>query len=44
MPWFLDHPSSVGIIGDISYLTVQSHVVADPNDLTGIAVKTGASL
>ena len=40
----LDHPSRVGTIGDTSSLTIQSHVVADSNDLAGFAVKTGASL
>jgi hypothetical protein len=39
----LEHPSSVGTIGDTSYLTIHSHVVVDSHDLAGFAVKTGAS-
>jgi hypothetical protein len=34
----------MGIIGDPSYLTIQSHVVVDSNEMAGFAVKTGASL
>jgi hypothetical protein len=33
----------VETIGDTSYLTIQSHVVAGSNELAGFAVKTGAS-
>ena len=29
----LDHPRSVGTIGDTWYVTIQSHVVVDSNDL-----------
>jgi hypothetical protein len=43
-PFVLDNPSRVGTTGDTSYVTIPSHVVADSNDLTGFAVKTGASL
>jgi hypothetical protein len=44
LPFVLDNPSRVATIGDTSYVTVQSRVVADSNDLAGFAVKTGASL
>jgi hypothetical protein len=44
LQFVLDNPSKVGIIGDTSYVTIQSHVVADSKDLAGFAVKTGASL
>jgi len=44
LPLVLDKPSRVGIIGDTSHVTIQSHVVADSKDLAGFAVKTGASL
>jgi hypothetical protein len=45
VPWLvLDHPRSVGTIGDTSHLTIHSHVTADSKDLAGLAVKTGASL
>jgi hypothetical protein len=44
LPFVLDKPSRVGTIGDTSYVTIQSHLVADSNDLAGFAVKTGASL
>jgi len=38
----LDNPSRVEIIGDTSYVTIQSRVVADSNDLAGFTVKTGS--
>jgi hypothetical protein len=44
LPFVLDNPSRVGTIGDTSYMTIQSHVVADSSDLAGFEVKTGASL
>jgi hypothetical protein len=44
LPFVLDNPSRVGTTGDTSYVTIQSHVIADLNDLAGFAVKTGASL
>jgi hypothetical protein len=44
LQFVLDNPSRVAIIGDTSYVTIQSHVVADSKDLAGFAVKTGASL
>ena len=44
LPLVLDNPSRVGTIGDTSYVTIQSRVVADSNDLAGFAVEAGASL
>jgi hypothetical protein len=42
--WFVpDHPSRVRVIGDTSCVAIQSHVIPDSKDLTGLAVKTGAS-
>jgi hypothetical protein len=44
LAFVLDNPSRVGTIGGTSYVTIQSHVVADSSDLAGFAGKTGASL
>jgi hypothetical protein len=44
LPFVLNNASKVETIGDTSYVTIQSRVVADSNDLAGFAVKTGASL